>query len=360
MKQTFRSNVLLALVLALASATAIAQNERTIEIQTDEGQLDVPLDDGVPLRILTDGDISATAISGFSCSSGGATCDDVQVSMSSSDGGSFTVTPNPVTQGNNVNIGWSGTGAWECSGAGLPGTTWNNQNPKQPSGQQSVGTGSLTAGTSYDVEVTCSNGPVTDSRTLSLTVEEDTIPDPEGCENVPELSDYPEWDVAFDVLYGSGTIVPNTWENVFGNPFPEGGQIRFELAKGRYAAMAFTTPADLSSIDQGRIASAESAGGSSGPGPRMMSITPCPGVFDPQHVEDPACLKANMGSGTEFNWYGPNHEWADFPGFCELQADTTYYLNVIFSDSSAGTLPPAQDECRSAGDTACNLYMTPY
>jgi len=360
MKQTFRSNVLLALVLALASATAIAQTERTIEIQTDEGQLDVPLDDGVPLRILTDGDISATAIQGFSCSSGGATCDDVQVSMSSADGGSFTLSPNPVNQGSNVSIGWSGTGAWECTGTGLPGTTWNNQNPKQPSGQQSVGTGPLTAGTSYDVEVTCSNGPVTDTRVLSLTVEEDTIPDPEGCENVPELSDYAGWSEATNVGYDDDFLDPGQWATVFGNPFPGGGQVRFELTKGQYAAMAFTTPSNLNSNDQGRVGSAEAAGGSSGTGVRMMSISRCPGVFDPEYIEDPGCLKTNMGSGTEFNWYGPNHEWADFPGFCELQADTTYYMNVIFSDSSAGTIPPEQDECRSAGETACSLYMTPY
>lgn len=359
MKQTFRSNLLVALVLALASATAFAQTERTIEVQTDEGQLDVPLDDGVPLRILTDGDISATAIQGFSCSSGGATCDDVQVSMSSTDGGSFTVTPNPVTQGSNVSIGWSGTGAWECSGTGLPGTTWNNQNPKQPSGQQSVGTGSLTAGTSYDVEVTCSNGPVTDSRTLSLLVEEDTIPDPEGCEGVPELSDFPGWSLATDVGYGDETLVPTTWDNVFANTFPEGGQVLFELRKNRYVAMQFATPSSLSSTNAGFLASEPSAAGASGPGPRMMSVTQCPGVFDPQHMEDPDCLKGNIGASTRFDWVGPNHPWSEFDGICELEAGKTYFWNIIFSDSTVGTMPPEQADCESPSDTACNLYLWP-
>ncbi len=357
MKQNFRSTILIALVFSLAAVPAMAQTERTLELQTDDGQIDVPLEDGVPLRILSNGDISATAQAGFSCPTGGASCDDVQVSLNSN-GGSFTLSPTTVTQGSNVSIQWNGAGAWECQGSGLPGTSWNSVNPKQPSGSQNVGTSALTAGNSYQVEVTCSNGPVTDSRIRTLTVQEDTIPDPEGCEDVAELSDFPDWAEATDALYGSGVVNPSTWSAVFGDSFPEGGTFHLQLTKGEYAAMRFTTPANLNSLSAGSINSEISSTSSqSGAGPRMISITTCPGVFDPQEISDSDCLAANVGSGESFKWTGPGHQFAFFQ--CELQPNTTYYLNMLFSDSDAGTLPPEQATCRRTSDTACSLILEP-
>jgi len=354
MKQQFRSTALIAIVFSLASVSATAQNERTLELQTDDGQIDVPLEDGVPMRILSNGDISASAIPGFSCPTDGASCDDVQVSLASADGGALTVSPNPVTQGNNVSIGWTGVGAWECEGAGLSGTTWNSANPKQASGQQSVNTGPLQAGTTHPVEVICANGPVTDTRTVMLTVEEDTIIDPPGCEDVPELREFQDWTLADGILRNDDTHDPNVFADIFNAPFPgTSNTAHIEIRKGRYAAIRFTTPSGLNASHQGQFNS-ENAGQIFPNGDkRIVSITKCPGVFDPQFVEQSACIQS-LNMTNEHRWVGPGHPDSGFR--CELQADTTYYLNIVFSRSELGDFPPLQAPCES-GETVCGGLM---
>lgn len=351
MKKTTRSIATIALILSLAVGPALAQGQqRTLELQTDDGLIEIPLDSSVPMKLLSEGDISATAEAGFACPTDGASCDDVQVSLDT-----LIVSPDTVSHGSNVNIQWGSQGAWTCQGSGLPGTVWNSGNPKDPTDSQSVNTGDLDPGTSYQVEITCSNGPISASLTRTLTVTEDSVPVPAGCENVPPLSDYPEWTEASDVRYGTPVVNPATWVSVFGREFPKGGTFHFELTKGEYAAMKITTPAYLSSSSSGQI-NAEIKGTSSysGAGPRMVSITPCPGVFDPQEISDPKCLKA-AGSTDSFYWVGPGHPYSSFQ--CELQPNTTYYVNMLFSGSSAGTMPPVQSDCRYSSDAACSLLL---
>lgn len=358
MKHNFRRTALTALtalVLTLASLPAMAQTQRNLELQTDEGQIDVPLEDGVPLRILSNGDISATAVPGFSCPTGGASCDDVQVSLAGADGGVFTVSPNPVQQGGSVTMNWNGIGAWECQGTGLTGTTWNSVNPKQPRGQQSVSTGDLQAGTSYPVELTCSNGPVTDTGIVSLTVEEDTVIEPEGCENVPELREFTGWAAATSILYNNSSHNPGVFADIYNAPFPgTTNTAHLNILKGRYAAIQFTTPSTLGSGDEGNFNSENASQVYPNGDTRIVSITRCPGVFDPQYVEDSDCIKS-LGISDALKWVGPNHPESGFR--CNLQAGTTYFLNMIYSRSALGNFPPTQAPCES-GQTHCGSLST--
>ena len=77
--------------------------------------------------------------------------------------GALIVSPTTIGQGSNVQVTWDSRGAWECSGTGLPGTSWNTNNPKAPSGSVFVDTDNVPLDT-YTVELTCVNGPVNDSR----------------------------------------------------------------------------------------------------------------------------------------------------------------------------------------------------
>ncbi|MDZ7791295.1 MAG: hypothetical protein U5L08_12550 [Xanthomonadales bacterium] len=354
MNNSPRFAALIAALLSVSTYTAVAQTEKTLELETDDGTINVPLDGTVPLRVLGDGDISATAAEGFSCPTGGPSCEDVQVSLLTDDGGSFDASPNPVALGSGVSFSWDSLGAWSCSGAGLPGTTWNGINPKRPRGQQMVNTSSLTAGDSYTVELICSNGPVTDSRTLVLEVQEDTAPPPpEGCEGVGELSDYAEWTESTDLRFGT----PPSWEGSFGNGFPKGNTFELKLDKGEYAALRFTTPSYIGAASTGQINGETSASQSYGPGQRLMSITPCPGQFNPAEIDDSRCLIAQMNTGDQFKWVGAGHSQAQYR--CELEPDTTYFLNILFSESPTGVLPPVQSECASAGHSACGMKLEP-
>ncbi len=352
MKQITRSTAMIALTLSLAAGPAMAQSQdRTLELQTDDGLIQIPLDTSVPMKLLSEGDVSATAKAGFACPTGGASCDDVQVSMSTSNGGAFTVSPGTVSHGSNVNIQWDSRGAWSCEGSGLPGTAWNNSNPKQPGGSQSVNTGPLTPGTTYQVEVNCSNGPVSDSRTLALTVTEDTVPVPAGCEGVPALSSYPGWSEATSILYNNSTHNPRVFADIFNQPFPGTPNTAIlHMQKGRYAAIRFTTPSDLNHTNRGQF-NGESAGQvyPFGGDQMIFSIASCPGVFDPQYVDQAdKCLK-KVNVSTPFYWAGPGHPYAQYD--CELQPNTTYYLNILYSQSPAGTMPPVQAPC--GGRSSC-------
>lgn len=349
MKQHFRLTALIVFVFLLASVSTVTQAQRTLELQTDDGQIDVPLEEGIPMRILSDGDVSATAAAGFSCPTDGPTCEDVQVSLSTTVGGSFTLTPNPIEVGSNLSINWTGVGAWECQGAGLPGTTWDSNNPKPPSGQQSVGTGELVAGNSYSVELTCSNGPVTDMRSITLDVEEDTAP--AGCEGVAELGDFQGWTPAGSILWNDSTHDPGKFADIFKAPFPgTTNSAHLSIRKGEYAAIKFTTPSGMLSTDSGQFNS-ESAGQIyPGGDRRLVSISRCPGVFDPAAMEDDDCIRS-LGITQGFYWFGPDHPDDDFR--CTLQSDTTYYLNILYSQSAVGDFPPVQAPCES-GQTHCN------
>lgn len=355
MKQQICCTALITIILSVVSVSVMAQNERTIQLQTDDGQIEVPLQDGVPLRILSDGDISATALTGFSCPSDGPSCEDVEVSLGTADGGEFTVSPNPVEQGNSVTVNWAAVGAWECEGTGLPGTTWNSSNPKDPSGQQSVGTSALDANESYPLEITCSNGPVTDSRTISLAVEEDTgPPPPQGCEDVPALGDYPDWAPADSILRGDNTHDPEVFADIFNSPFPgTTNTAHFEIRKGRYAAIRFQTPSNLNATTEGQFNSVAAGQVYPGGDKRLVSISQCPGVFDPQHVADEDCLK-NLNLTTPMYWRGPDSSDAAYR--CNLQPDTTYYLNIVYSRSEVGDFPPEQATCES-GESHCGSLM---
>lgn len=355
MKQQVRCTALLTFVFSLASMSAMAQNDRTLELQTDEGQIDIPLEESVPLRLLGDGDVTATALSGFTCPTDGPSCEDVQVSLGATDGGGFAVSPNPVELGSNVSINWTGVGAWECEGTGLPGTTWNSDNPKQPTGQQSVNTGALQADQSYPLEVICSNGPVTDSRTISLAVDEDTgPPPPQGCEDVPALGDSAGWAPASSILRNNSTHDPEVFEDIFGEPFPgTTNTAHFEIRKGQYAAIRFRTPEVLDSTEFGQFNSVSAGQVYPGGDRRLVSISQCPGVFDPQYLADDDCIQS-LNLTTPMYWRGPNSSDAAFR--CNLEPDTTYYLNFIYSRSDVGDFPPEQAPCE-AGETHCGSLM---
>jgi len=361
-----RISVAAAIASVLVAGPALA--DRTLWLETDEGTLEVPLKLDENLSVLPSGDISAVASEEFVCSSEpeGPDCEDVQVSLTNSH--SFlTVSPGSVNQGDNITISWRARGAWECVGSGLPGTTWNSGSARVPAGSVNVSTSPLDADTEYTVALECSNGPVSATRTASLSVADANGGDnggdnggPESCsDDSPTLGNFGDWSRATDVG-GSGN--PNIYTNVFpGDEFPgTSNNFPFYLERNRYVAMRFTVPETLVDRRGGwTVAPITSDTSVSGAGRMFATITRCPGDFNVENFEDKTCAGISTTSegaiGTR--WTTDPNDPDPFDRYCFIERGETYYLNVLYTypDANVETFPPEQSDC--GGRPKCGNYL---
>lgn len=340
--------------LALLATAGVQAQSRNLELQTSEGQLTVPLDDNAGVRILSDGDISATATSEFSCQQG-ASCDDVQVSMAGNNG-ALVVSPTTVAQGSTFQVTWDSRGAWQCNGTGLAGTTWNSSNPKPPEGSAFVGTTNVPLGT-YTLELTCENGPVTDTLTVPITVDEQSsgggpgdIELPAVCDDVAELRDFTGWSQTTDAIPPFGNSETQTFATYLGNWPGSGAGVDVGIPKNEYAALVFQT-GDLDSGSTGqfnREAVTPTNDAIIGGGSHIVSFSRCPGDFNPNSpaVPSSACVIQASANFIAVQWGGPGSGRA-----CTLQPNTQYFMNIVYTSSTVGTLPPVQAPC--GGEPRC-------
>lgn len=348
----------IATLLLTGSVGALAQS-KTIELQTDAGLLPIPLDDNAGLDIGADGTIFTKAAPGFVCDQG-ASCDDVAVSLADADGGALSISPSTVTQGNSFTVQWDSRGAWECAGTGLDSTTWNSNNPKPPSGSTSVDTDNLTVD-NHTIELVCKNGPVSDIRTVSLTVQEPSTDDggteglPAVCNDVTMLDQYSGWSQATDIQYSWGSDEPQTFEQIFASWPGSGNTYLVGIKHKEYAAVRINT-GNLDSASWGKISTDLPAGwgsGSVGPNAFISSISLCPGDIEPESpaMSSSGCLKRVSSTLHSLQWGGPNSGKQ-----CILQPNTTYYYNIVYTDSPVGELPPSGADC--LGEPRCgHLYQ---
>ena len=325
-----------AAALALFAAQAVAQSQSII-LNTSPTPTEIELLDGTDVNLdPISGDLSATPLDPAACSAT-TDCSDVQVSITG-----FTVSPTTVTQGESVSVNWNGRGAWQCEGSGLTGTTWNGT--KLPSGSQAVSTAPLAPNTTYDVTLDCSNGPVTDTASVSLTVNEGS-----GGGGVPQFciddDRVPPAGLSQDtqILDGSSTIT-ETWPQLFGQPFPQGNGRDMAIQNGRYAQLEFNTDG-LSTGVSGRL-TFDILQTFVPSGQKIISLSQCPGDFT--DLNDSNCKKF-VGQGS-LRWAINSGGGFD----CILSPNTTYYLNILYTDDDD---PPYDDwACTGASNpTAASL-----
>lgn len=331
----------------------------------ESAPLEIPLDPMQPVAISATGDLSARTTAEFSCGTSNEecptcpSCEDVQVSMSNADGGSFSVSPSSVAQGGNVNFNWVSRGAWDCSGSGLPGSVWETfvGDPSGPSGNIST---TDVEPDSYTVGITCCNGPNCDSRTVSLTV----VPSgngngnpPEGCEDRPPP---PQMTRASSCAWGDGTNADNTvnctsWESFFRVPFPQASSSRnFYQRPNEYLALEFNT-GSYTGPNGGYIDNEAAQFGWPSTfqgGDKLMTISRCPGDFNRTQIisdSEPACyVRGDALSSVQWSTATVINSQ-----FCALQPNTTYYLNIVFTNSPAGTAPNLLNWTCTGGGTNC-------
>ena len=327
----------LAIPLMGYGSLTLAQS-RTLELQTSEGPLVIPLADGSVLELLGDGNVTASAIDGFICGEETVSCEDVDVSMRTADGGFFSSTRNQVPQGQSFQLSWSSRGAWECIGSGMADSDWNSSNPKEPTGVETVSTAGISPG-SYELQLLCQNGPESDTRTVSVTVQD---PSPDVCSGITELKDFTGWSAATDAKPPFGSSDVQTFSAFFGAWPGTGNNFTLGIRKNQYLALPFTT-GTLTSSSSGQFNREQvppiyesQVGG----GKVIVSFSQCPGDFDPDSEANVCVIEASSNIFS-LQWGGPGSGRA-----CELQSNTPYYVNVLYASSAIGTLPPVQADCQ--------------
>jgi hypothetical protein len=209
-------------------------------------------------------------------------------------------------------------------------------------------TGGEDASTEPDAGADADSGPTDTGSAEDASPPEDTGPDSSGslCDSVTPLEDDPEWSQATDILWPFGDSEPQTFAHMF-NFWPgSGNSNNLGLLKGEYFALSFQT-GQLDATSKGQLARempAGAGGGSSiGTGPLIASFSRCPGDFDPNSpaVPSPDCVMSTDNLINQIRWGGPG-SGRD----CELDSNTQYYFNVVYTDSDIGQLPPVQATCR--------------
>jgi len=237
---------------------------------------------------------------------------------------SLTASNNSILEGESVTISWATTDADSCTPVN-GGGGWSSQVIGLPSGTSASFT-LATAGT-YTFRLNCSNAtPTSTFRTVSVVVSAEVVPNPTNCPT-PALA---------------GNTV--AWSSHFGQAWPDPtyAEKLTSIPTRGYLAIEFNTG---SIVENGGIASIQHTSTS---GDRLGAISECPGDFSERLPDSILRCTENwyIGGGIGWNTFDGNQS-----GQCNLEPNTTYYLNLTFTNG----VNPLSDRCVSTG--SCRTIM---
>ena len=356
-----------ALVLALTPFSWATDSPKLIIQGTENTELDFALQQSDTMDVLPDGSIVARIVEPAVCETGPGecpTCPDVcdatiGINQFEIRTGGQTYGANDVitvSHGATLAFRWRAPGAVSCSGSGASISAWTQVRDAITRNDVSVGTSGLPVPDeldTYNLTLTCRNGDsLTVQRSVTLRIEADQST-PEECVGVPSLAQ------ANSTFTRATTIIANQSDPQDGTefsavwlaPFPGiGVQRQIRLLPNQYASIRFDTPSNLNSNSSGNFTIEMMAGYNTAT--RLMSISRCQGDFNPQTAGE-ACVRSLTGLDN-FRWEGVSH-----PTRCVLQPGQQYYLNIVHSDSPAGTpLNQITPSCVPGSIGYCgNLYL---
>ena len=255
-----------------------------------------------------------------------------QVSLTVNGGSSAT-----VDEGTTVSLAWTISDAVSC-------TTENGNTQWDSLGVTLTGGGDTGSQTntvdfvgSRSYTLRCVNGANTTTRSVSVTGESIDPPDPVGM--CPE---------DFDASLSGDDY---EWADVFSTiwPRPTYSQKTLTIRRGGYLSIAFDTGSN-----EGWRGSYKSITSISTAGRRLLSISACPGDFSEYLPEN------DVTDCTEDQYNGGAVAWtteaAGRSGFCKLETDSTYFLNMTFVEGgeTGGNDRCSGDSCR----TVLQVYAT--
>jgi hypothetical protein len=273
-------------------------------------------------------------------------CEDLDVQV---DPPTFRVngsTSATVQEGTAVSFSWNSRGAWSCDAAGdLP--NWNATGllPRSadiPSDQLSVNTANLAGDSPYEATLVCSNGPVSRTESVTITVNESDEQLPDICSEPSRQMPSPTWTrmesslLSCSYTQGGNQVFSadcTTWEGIWGGSFMDvtGISLRLGVRNNQghdFMGIRFTTEG-LSPNASGQIAfnTTPSLQNSR----KLVSISQCPGDFDRDAImAETGCYRAS--NTQNLLWGGVNSTRT-----CKLEANKTYFLNIVYTESAVGT-----------------------
>jgi len=211
---------------------------------------------------------------------------------------SFSASPSTITTGQSTTLSWTTANATSCTATG-GGGGWNTRTIGLPNSNTAV---TLSSAGTFSFILTCQgeSGSVSKTRTVIVN---DPASDPVTSCATPSLS---------------GTTV--AWEKFWKVEFPGPGynNTNTAITRSGYIAFEFNT-GDV--VDNGYLAT---VGNTITSGTRKGAISECPGDFD---VKSECTHIWGIGGGISWATNGTS-------GACALKPNTTYYLNVTFTDGS--------------------------
>lgn len=237
----------------------------------------------------------------------------------------LTASSTTVLVGDAITVSWSTTDADSCTPSGGTGG-WSSQVISLPSGISS----SLTMSTvgSFSFRLDCSNATPTQTfRTVTVQVNDVVAPpNPSNCPDPTLTGGIREW----------GTHFGSSW------PDPTYAEVVTAIGDTSYLAIGFNTGAIS---DDGGFTTITHTSTS---GIRLGAISECPGDFKDYLPDISAAC-------TEEFFIGGSVKWNTVAGYqfgqCNLEPNTTYYLNLTFTDG----VDPATDRCVSS--SACRTIL---
>jgi len=300
-------------------------------------------------------------------------CGDVDVQLSS-----FSINDQEssltIDQGDSLAFRWESRGAWSCQAIGdFPGWTGDGKPQRSIGFQHTVDTGTVSEGI-YTAGLRCANGPVlSDSREVTITVDEESSspePDPGSCSSARQLPTV--WQRQSSCVAGNSAADCRKLSSVFGGDGSlmsmDTGNIRTIImntsSNYEYVAMEFNT-SKMSSTDRRRFSLEypQNPYASYNSGTKMITVSTCPGDFNKQAIlDDGGCyfegspwINNGLVVGGTVGIGGP-----DSTATCKLELGKSYYLNILYTSSPAGTEPEAIEPSSCAdGAPGCGDQWSP-
>lgn len=346
-------------------APQLSAEPKKLILQTSPEVVEIDLDGQVIIDAET-GNLLATPTDPEACKAVGQDCGDVNVALQSFSVNN-TQAPGSVvlSQGASAVFRWASRGAWDCAGMGMLGWSGENKPPSNSSGQ-SVNTSNLAPGT-YDTTILCRNGPVEAlSASLSVTISEETVsPGPVQCGDASRqppsgwsrLSTGNQSCVWIAGVGFKNSADCRLWSGIFDLPFPggAGNPQRFGIGRqspNEYLAIQFSTQGFGLSGDVEILR--EGPGSNVSPTPLIATISECAGDFDRAAILSETGCYFVLGSSLDRIRIGGLQTTRD----CKLAPDKTYYLNIVHSNSPAGT-PANQLQSNCPNNTFCGWLYNP-
>lgn len=244
---------------------------------------------------------------------------------------SVSANPTSVNSGGSSDITWSvANGPESCTFS----TDWPVSQRVTPANSNPVTFPITDITTNKTLTASCTNSAGSDSDTALISVIGTGGASWPSCSGIAAaiLSENEDRSIL-----SNGTAAPGTYDGKFehlqgmSNSFPWPGQfgdsIHLSLTRNQYIAAQFTT----SNVGYDAKFVLAGAGNFEGPNPdgKTMSISNCPGDFN-EHLNQSRCITT---SNTLY-WSTNTVPGGPQGFFCELEKNTTYYLNIVHSDNN--------------------------